>query len=107
MLVLIRLGLLHIAQDVCGVVSLVVSEFPSSDTSARRLEAGVLMLAACCGTSLRARTISAHDDRGPPPSSPAGMAERGKVEVGFGICDASCMLSARVLVAFVLSILGC
>ena len=104
MLVLVRFGLLHIAQGECVIVSLVVSEcFRTS----KRLAATLLGIGGCCGANLRSRTIAAHDDRGPPPTSPTGMAGKGKGEVGFGICGASCMLSARVLVAFVLSILGC
>ena len=104
MLALIRLGLLHMAQYVCVVVSFAVSECFSTS---KRFAATLLETVGCCGANLRSRTIAAHDDRGPPPTSPTGMAGKGKVEVGFGICGASCMLSARVLVAFVLSILGC
>ena len=46
-----------------------------------------------CGAGLRAATV-AHDECVFPPTSQTGSDERGKVEVGFGICCASDMLGA-------------
>ena len=75
-----------------GVVEFfVVSEYLSTS---ERLAATLSVTAGCCGANLRVRTMVAHDERLFPPTSQTESDERGKVEVGFGICCASSMLGA-------------
>ena len=87
-------SMLHV--DECVVEFFAVSEYLS--TSAR-LAATLSVTAGCCGANLRVRTMVAHDERVFPPTSQTGSDERGRVEVGFGICCASDILGACISLA--------
>ena len=82
-------NMLHLDEGVVEFV--VVSEYLSTS---ERLAATLSVTAGCCGANLRVRTMVAHDERLFPPTSQTESDERGRVEVGVGICCASGMLGA-------------
>ena len=92
--ILALVGLRNIVQVDDGMIEFFVGgDFPDVGILALCRASSEPKLLFGCGTGLRAATV-AHDECVFPPTSQTESDERGRVEVGFGICCASGMLGA-------------
>jgi hypothetical protein len=83
----------HEAEDVAFLLQLDVSDWLLAPRVTFK------ELRVCVRLTGNFAAIAAHDGRVFPPTSQTGSDERGRVEVGFGICCASDMLGACISLA--------